>query len=141
MYAGKVRATIRLNSDIKIITVRPNVFIPHDNPVKASVSTNESDPGEFKSVVSEIITGAKDKLDVTEADIIVSGGRGMKGPENFHLIETLAKKLGAAQGASRAVVDAYGYRTITRLVKPEEQFVLNCISHAEFPGLSSILRV
>ena len=52
---------------------------------------------------------AEEKLDVTEADIVVSGGRGMKGPENFHLIEDLAKKLGAAQGASRAVVDA-GWR-------------------------------
>ena len=49
------------------------------------------------------------KLDVAEADIIVSGGRGMKGPENFNLIESLADSLGAAVGASRAVVDA-GWR-------------------------------
>jgi len=49
------------------------------------------------------------KLDVAEADIIVSGGRGMKGPENFHLVEELAESLGAAVGASRAVVDA-GWR-------------------------------
>jgi len=60
-------------------------------------------------VIKEIIAGAKDKLDVTEADIIVSGGRGMKGPENYHLIEALAQKLGAATGASRAAVDA-GWR-------------------------------
>jgi electron transfer flavoprotein alpha subunit len=49
------------------------------------------------------------KLDVAEADIIVSGGRGMKGPENFHLVEKLADAFGAAVGASRAVVDA-GWR-------------------------------
>jgi electron transfer flavoprotein alpha subunit len=49
------------------------------------------------------------KLDVAEADIIVSGGRGMKGPEHFHLVEKLAESLGAAIGASRAVVDA-GWR-------------------------------
>jgi electron transfer flavoprotein alpha subunit len=48
-------------------------------------------------------------LDVTEAEIIVSGGRGLKGPENWHLIENLASVLGAAVGASRAVVDA-GWR-------------------------------
>src|SRR5690606_10977925 len=52
---------------------------------------------------------AEGKLDVAEADIIVSGGRGLKGPENFHLIEELADALNAAVGASRAVVDA-GWR-------------------------------
>jgi electron transfer flavoprotein alpha subunit len=52
---------------------------------------------------------AEGKLDVAEADIIVSGGRGMKGPENFHFVEELAELLGGASGASRAVVDA-GWR-------------------------------
>jgi len=109
MYAGKVRTTIHLKSDIKIITVRPNVYLAQENPVTAQISETTAKPTDFNAVVSEIITGAKDKLDVTEADIIVSGGRGLKGPENFHLIEKLAKKMGAAQGASRAVVDA-GWR-------------------------------
>jgi electron transfer flavoprotein alpha subunit len=109
MYAGKIRATIRLKSDIKIITIRPNVYLAQENPVTAQISETAVQPTDFKAIVREIITGAKDKLDVTEADIIVSGGRGLKGPENFHLIEKLAKKMGAAQGASRAVVDA-GWR-------------------------------
>jgi len=55
------------------------------------------------------IKKADEKLDVAEADIIVAGGRGMKGPEHFNLVEDLAKLLGAATGASRAVVDA-GWR-------------------------------
>jgi electron transfer flavoprotein alpha subunit len=109
MYAGKVRATVKLNSEIKIVTVRPNIYLVEENPTTPGISEKNVDPGDSKAIVQEILAGAKDKLDVTEADIIVSGGRGLKGPENFHLIEKLAKKLGAAQGASRAVVDA-GWR-------------------------------
>jgi len=109
MYAGKVRATIRLKADIKIMTVRPNVYLPVENPVTAEVVDVATDPGELKTKVTEVAAGSKDKLDVTEADIIVSGGRGLKEPDNFHLITDLANKLGAAQGASRAAVDA-GWR-------------------------------
>jgi len=109
MYAGKVRATIRLKSDIKILTVRPNIFLAGENPVSADVVDIDADPGEIKTRVTEVAAGSKDKLDVTEADIIVSGGRGLKEPDNFHLITDLARKLGAAQGASRAAVDA-GWR-------------------------------
>ncbi len=109
MYAGKVRASIRLKSEIKMLTIRPNVYLAEENPVTAELKEYIVDPADIKSTVTGVIAGSKDKLDVTEADIIVSGGRGMKGPENFHLITDLAKKLNAAQGASRAVVDA-GWR-------------------------------
>jgi len=109
MYAGKVRTVVRLLSEIKIITVRPNVYMADENPVSAEYQEVTADPGDFKAIVQEIIKGAEEKLDVTEADIVVSGGRGLKGPENFHMISDLAKKLGAAQGASRAVIDA-GWR-------------------------------
>lgn len=108
MYAGKVQATIKLTSPKKVITVRPNVYPAIENGATAHVSTKSSDV-DFKTVVAEIVSGAKSKLDVTEADIVVSGGRGMKGPENWHLIEGLAEVLGAAHGASRAAVDA-GWR-------------------------------
>ena len=109
MYAGKVRATIRLKSDKKLLTVRPNVFPAEENPESTKVIEVAADPGEIKTKVTEVMAGSKDKLDVTEADIIVSGGRGLKDPDNFHLISDLADKLGAAQGASRAAVDA-GWR-------------------------------
>jgi electron transfer flavoprotein alpha subunit len=109
MYAGKVRATIRLKSDKKILTVRPNIYLSEENPVSVEVVEVAADPGELQTNVTEVIAGSKDKLDVTEADIIVSGGRGLKEPDNFHLITSLAEKLGAAQGASRAAVDA-GWR-------------------------------
>ncbi len=109
MYAGKVQATIRLTSAVKVVTVRPNVYQASEAPVTAKVDTKEVSAPDFKTVVKEIVSGAKGKLDVTEANIIVSGGRGMKGPENWHLIEDLAQLLGAATGASRAAVDA-GWR-------------------------------
>lgn len=108
MYAGKVLATIKLTSAKKVITVRPNVYAAEENPASATVEEVASDV-DFKTVVAEIVAGAKGKLDVTEADIVVSGGRGLKGPENWHLIEDLAAQLGAANGASRAAVDA-GWR-------------------------------
>jgi electron transfer flavoprotein alpha subunit len=109
MYAGKVKATIRLTSPIKIVTVRPNVYQAVEAPANVQVDSMDVEKPDFRTVVKEIISGAKGKLDVTEADIVVSGGRGMKGPENWHLIEDLASLLGAATGASRAAVDA-GWR-------------------------------
>jgi electron transfer flavoprotein alpha subunit len=109
MYAGKVLAHIRLTSPVKVVTVRPNVYSAAEAPASAAVDTETVEAPGFKTVVKEIVSGAKGKLDVTEADIIVSGGRGMKGPENWHLIEGLAELLGAATGASRAAVDA-GWR-------------------------------
>ena len=108
MYAGKVQTTIKLTSAKKVITVRPNLYVANENVTTANVETKSSNV-DFKTVVKEIISGAGAKLDVTEADIVVSGGRGLKGPENWHLIEDLASALGAAHGASRAAVDA-GWR-------------------------------
>ncbi len=111
IYAGKAQATFKLNGKIKICSLRPNVFTSQVQPVhnlnieKFEPHVNKEDNKE--NVVS--ILKNEGKLDVLEADIIVSGGRGIKGPENYHLIENLANILGAAVGASRAVVDA-GWR-------------------------------
>ena len=109
-YAGKALIDVKLLSSKKVITLRPNVYKAQvvDNPSPVEIVVNEISDVNLKSKVTSI-KKSEGKLDVAEADIIVSGGRGMKGPENFHLIEELADALSAAVGASRAVVDA-GWR-------------------------------
>jgi electron transfer flavoprotein alpha subunit len=110
IYAGKALLKVKLNSEKKIFTIRPNVFKPvsSENNIAAEIEEKEISSVNNKTRVVEI-KKSEGKLDVAEADIIVSGGRGLKGPENFHLVEELAESLGAAVGASRAVVDA-GWR-------------------------------
>jgi electron transfer flavoprotein alpha subunit len=109
VYAGKAFVKVKLNSDVKVFTIRPNVFkVETSGSENATIEIKEISSPNLKSRVVSI-KKSEGKLDVAEADIIVSGGRGMKGPENFILIESLADALGAAVGASRAVVDA-GWR-------------------------------
>jgi len=111
VYAGKALISVKVTTAKKIFTLRPNVFTSGSSDgaraVVEKVSLRLTD-ADFKTKVSgtKVATG---RPDVTEAAIIVSGGRGLKGPEHFHLIEELADALGAAVGASRAVVDA-GWR-------------------------------
>jgi electron transfer flavoprotein alpha subunit len=111
VFAGKAMNQIKITSAVKMFTLRPNVFSAGDaSGATASVaacSMNLSD-GDFSCVVRDV-KQSSGKLDVAEANIIVTGGRGMKGPEGFGIIEELAGALGAAVGASRAVVDA-GWR-------------------------------
>lgn len=109
IYGGKALLDVKIKSRNKVFALRPNVFnpgIPSDK--NAEVSVINVDTPNLSVKVTEI-KKAEGKIDVAEADIIVSGGRGMKGPEHFHLVEDLAQILGAASGASRAVVDA-GWR-------------------------------
>jgi electron transfer flavoprotein alpha subunit len=111
VYAGKALTEIKINSTVKVFTLRPNVFpagASNGGEVKVEVLDIPLAESDFASVAIET-TQASGKVDVTEADIIVSGGRGLKGPENFTMIENLAGVLGGAVGASRAVVDA-GWR-------------------------------
>ncbi|MFZ5515701.1 MAG: electron transfer flavoprotein subunit alpha/FixB family protein [Candidatus Zhuqueibacterota bacterium] len=113
MFAGKVLASHELLASPQLVSIRPNVFRASspDNSRTAVVEklTITTSPSELKAVVKEIISGAGGKIDLTEASIIVSGGRGMKGPENFAILEELANLLGAAVGASRSAVDS-GWR-------------------------------
>jgi electron transfer flavoprotein alpha subunit len=111
VYAGKAMIDVRMNSGCKVFTLRPNVFTAAasgQGPASVEVSAPGIGDAEYGTRVKEIAQSSG-KLDVAEADIIVSGGRGLKGPEHFKLIEELAAVLGAAVGASRAVVDA-GWR-------------------------------
>lgn len=110
VYAGKALINVKFKSDVKVFTIRPNVFkaASHESDNSAEIQVKEITSPNLNSKVSSF-KKSEGKLDVAEADIIVSGGRGLKGPENFKLIEDLADALGAAVGASRAVVDA-GWR-------------------------------
>lgn len=109
VYAGKSIIKSKLKSEVKIFTVRPNIFKAElSDAGQANIEVKEIASPNLKSKVVAY-KKSEGKLDVAEADIIVSGGRGMKGPEHFNLIESLADVLGAAVGASRAVVDA-GWR-------------------------------
>lgn len=109
VYAGKALVSVKPETDKNVITIRPNVFNAGE-PGDANAEVNIVEVSEVDLSVKVVeIKKSEGKLDVAEAEIVVSGGRGLKGPENFHLIEELSEVLGAAQGASRAVVDA-GWR-------------------------------
>lgn len=109
VYAGKALVEAKITSQKKVFTLRPNVFnVGTLSENKAEVTVKNVENPDLASKVIEI-KKSEGKLDVAEAEIIVSGGRGLKAPENFHLVEELAETLGAAVGASRAVVDA-GWR-------------------------------
>ncbi|MFA6540439.1 MAG: electron transfer flavoprotein subunit alpha/FixB family protein [Bacteroidota bacterium] len=111
VFAGKGIVHVSVKTGTKIFSLRPNVFTAGEsNGSSAPVEKRSVDllEGDFACAVKETKV-AGGKKDVSEADIIVSGGRGLKAPENFKMIEELAESLGAAVGASRAVVDA-GWR-------------------------------
>jgi electron transfer flavoprotein alpha subunit len=114
VYAGKAYVRVRVKGSPAMVTLRPKAFPVPDEPaaregeiVRAELPVAE---GDLKDRVVEIGSESGGKVDLTEADIIVSGGRGLKSAENFHLIEELAEALGGVVGASRAVVDA-GWRS------------------------------
>ena len=109
IYAGKALMEVKPKSEIKVISIRPNVFKPQEvDGVSLNLATKEVSSPDLSTKVIEF-KKSEGKIDVAEADIIVSGGRGLKAPENFKLVEELADALGAAVGASRAAVDA-GWR-------------------------------
>ncbi len=112
MYAGKVYADVLLKADPQIVTLRPNVFDVKEVGGEAAVEEVSPAVSEPRVKLEEVIKEAEGKVELTEATIIVSGGRGMKEAENFKIIEELAAKLGAAVGASRSAVDA-GWRPHT----------------------------
>lgn len=108
IFAGKANIKVNFESDPQMLTIRPNVFPsePVDSKTPEIININA---GSSKEPVNKVEHIQGERPELTEASIIVSGGRGMGGPENFNVTEELADELGAAVGASRAVVDA-GWR-------------------------------
>lgn len=106
IYAGNAIAKVRSLDSIKVITVRSAAFAPADNGGNAEIINLESvHQTQNSRFVGEQIAQSE-RPDLTAARTIISGGRGMGSGENFALLETVADKLGAAIGASRAAVDA-----------------------------------
>ena len=111
VYGGKLRVVVKAATPMmQVVTLRPNVFPALEAKANPDVPVErlavKADPARPRAVVREVQPTAGGKVELTEAGIIISGGRGLKGPENFKLVEELAAALGAAVGASRAVVDA-----------------------------------
>jgi electron transfer flavoprotein alpha subunit len=112
-FAGKLNARVAVEQKPAVLSVRANTFTPRENARGGEVQKLDVslDTADFGAVVREIKEAAAGRLDVSEAPVIVSGGRGLGNPENFRLVEELAAAFNgkAAVGASRAVVDA-GWR-------------------------------
>ncbi len=104
IYSGKAMQTVSISGDTAI-SVRANVFSPA--PASAADVSVVDQSGDVATAVQEIIARASTRLDVSEANIIISGGRGMGSPDNFLHLEKIADTLGAAVGASRAAVDTW----------------------------------
>ncbi len=125
---GKITATVDITSVPALVSVRANTFTPVEQPRAAAIEIAQpvGDPGAARVVVKEMKLGGGAKLDLGEAPVIVSGGRGLKAAENFLLVEELAAAFGnAAVGATRAVTDD-GWRPHTdqigqtgRVVSPQ----------------------
>ena len=105
VYSGKAMQTVSMSGNA-VISVRQNVFDASPDGGSAEVSVIDAS-GNVATAVRELIARASARLDVSEANIIISGGRGMGSPDNFGHLEQIADTLGAAVGASRAAVDTW----------------------------------
>ncbi|MGZ3750410.1 MAG: electron transfer flavoprotein subunit alpha/FixB family protein [Mucilaginibacter sp.] len=109
-FSGKAFATVQLTSANKVIALIPNSYKVVEKQAAGAVEvfTVENKESDFKTMVKEIVRST-DKVSLPDAEIVVSGGRGLKGPENWGMVEELATLLGAATACSKPVSDA-GWR-------------------------------
>ncbi|GAA4791741.1 electron transfer flavoprotein subunit alpha/FixB family protein [Olivibacter ginsenosidimutans] len=110
-FSGKAFAYITLHSPVKVLAVNANTIESKEDPTTTNIVALEPaaiDMADFKAMIKELIQ-TTDKVALPEAEIVVSGGRGLKGPENWNIIEDLAEALGAAVACSKPVSDA-GWR-------------------------------
>lgn len=105
VFSGKAFANVAINTPVKVISLNPNSYPVKEGEGKAEVSALNVTPAADIRVVST--TQASGQVPLTEAEIVVSGGRGLKGPENWGMIEELARVLGAATACSRPVADTH----------------------------------
>jgi electron transfer flavoprotein alpha subunit len=105
IYSGKAMQTVSLGGDA-VVSVRANIFTASAQGASADVSVVDA-TGDVATAVEEFLARASTRLDVAEANIIISGGRGMGSPDNFSHLEKIADTIGAAVGASRAAVDTW----------------------------------
>ncbi|HLO67825.1 MAG TPA: electron transfer flavoprotein subunit alpha/FixB family protein [Holophaga sp.] len=106
VYAGKAVSVNRFDSAVQVATTRPNVFPAAACPKAGAVEALPAPDGGFLAVVKEILAKGGGAVDISEADVIVAGGRGLKDGANFAMLQELADALGGVVGASRAAVDA-----------------------------------
>ena len=106
-FSGKAFATTELTSAVKVIALNPNAFGVKDIPVEVSIESFSPavKSTDLLAIVKDIIR-ATDKVSLPDAELVVSAGRGLKGPENWGMIEELANLLGAATACSKPVSDA-----------------------------------
>ena len=107
-YANKVMITLTISGSPAIVSVRPSAFSAQELPrtVRAETIAPAADPSAARVKVTQVVEGSKGRPDLADAPVIVAGGRGLKAPENFKLVEDLADAFGnAAVGATRAVTD------------------------------------
>jgi len=105
VYSGKAYANLKVKSPA-VITVRPNTQEVKDYKGPETLETTDAAEGTVAAYLTDVDASGGSKVQLTDASIIVSGGRGIKGPENWPILQELCDTLGAALGASRAAVDA-----------------------------------
>jgi electron transfer flavoprotein alpha subunit len=112
IFGGAIVVNSRVKSAMPIIAVRPNAVTPEPAPGAAELvpaGTEISEAAKSAHITERVVSEGGERPELTEASIVVSGGRGVGNAENFALIEKLADSLGAAVGASRAATDAGWY--------------------------------